>query len=128
MHSANHLNKIWWVSDGLGQRKMHLAEAILWRTKDSLLAQIKEVNQVMGDTANAWLPSPIYRKNLTDGILQLAAKLSDRYRSLTDSFTARSKSLQAAMEFNTELDEFLAWLMKVDARNGRRTTTLTCSG
>ena len=96
-HSDNLDSKGREVSDWLGKLERQLAGATVGRTRDILLAQIREVNQVMRELQKHSLVS-IYSKDLTDGIQHLAGELSGRYSGLTSSCTARAKSLQTALE------------------------------
>jgi len=128
-HSDNLDSKGREVSDWLGKLERQLAGATVGRTRDVLLAQIREVNQVMRElqkyshhvtlfTQMCHRLVSIYSGDQTDGIQQLAGELSGRYSGLTSSCTARAKSLQAALEslnmFDRELAEFLAWLGEVE--------------
>jgi len=128
-HSDNLDSKGREVSDWLGKLERQLAGATVGKTRDILLAQIREVNQVMRElqkyshhvtlfTQMCHRLVSIYNKDQTDGIQQLAGELSGRYSGLTSSCTARAKSLQTALEslnmFDRELAEFLAWLGEVE--------------
>ena len=128
-HSDNLDSKGREVSDWLGKLERQLAGATVGRTRAILLAQIREVNQVIRElqkyshhvtlfTQMCHRLVSIYNKDVTEGIQQLAGELSGRYSGLTSSCTARAKSLQAALEslnmFDRELAEFLAWLGEVE--------------
>ena len=120
-HSDNLDSKGREVSDWLGKLERQLAGATVGRTRDILLAHIREVNQVMRElqkyshhvtlfTQMCHRLVNIYSKDLTDGVQHLAGELSGRNSGLTSSCTARAKSLQAALEslnmFDRELAEF----------------------
>merc|ERR1719188_906657 len=117
------------VSDWLGKLERQLAGATVGKTRDVLLAQIREVNQVMRElqkyshhvtlfTQMCQRLVSIYARDITEGIQQLAGELTGRYAGLTSSCSARAKTLTSSLEnlnmFDRELAEFLAWLGEME--------------
>ena len=128
-HSDNFDSKGREVSDWLGKLERQLAGATVGKTRDVLLAQIREVNQVMRElqkyshhvtlfTQMCQRLVSIYARDITEGVQQVAGELTGRYAGLTSSCSARAKTLQSSLEnlnlFDRELAEFLAWLGEME--------------
>ena len=124
-HSDNLDTKGKEVSEWLGRLERQLAGGGVGKTREVLLHQIREVNEVHRElqrySHHVSLFSQmcqrlvsIYCRDNTLAISQLAEELGGRYSGLTSSCLARGKSLKAALEalnsFDRELAEFLTWL------------------
>ena len=124
-HSDNLESKSQEVSEWLGRLERQLAGKGVGSTRDVLLLQIREVNDIHRElqryshhvsllTQLCHRLVSIYSRDCTAGITNLAEELGGRYTGLTSSCLARGKSLKAALEalnsFDRELAEFLAWL------------------
>ena len=128
-HSDNFNSKGQEVSEWLGKLERQLAGADVGRTREVLLAQIREVNHVLRElqkyshhvtlfTQMCQRLVSIYAQDITDPVHQMAEELSGRYVGLTSSCSARAKTLQTSLEnintFDREMAEFLAWLRKME--------------
>lgn len=124
-HSDNFHSKADEVSEWLGKLERQLAGASVGKTRDVLLSQIRDVNQVMRElqkyghhvtlfTQLCQRLVSIYSRDRTDGVQHVAGELSGRYTGLTSSCGARAKTLQLALEslntFDREVAEFQSWL------------------